>query len=129
VWFFCLGERHHKPVMEWLQQQLTQQQQQHQGISAAVAADGGATGPAFTVVGTMKEVPQVGARGLLGVLNTLVWLTQQCWSVHSIAGQCSTVMWTAGIEFLAHALMIGSHSRACWCIARYGIAVQCSVIL
>ena len=82
VWFFCLGERHHKPVVEWLQQQLTQQQQQQQGTSAAAAAaDGGATGPAFTVVGTIKEVPQVGARELLALWIALVGL-------HSSAGQC-----------------------------------------
>jgi hypothetical protein len=75
VWFFCLGDRHHKPVVEWLQQQLAQQQQQQQqqqGTPAAAAADGGATGPAFTVVGTIKEVPQVSARGLLGVWMALV---------------------------------------------------------
>jgi hypothetical protein len=66
VWFFHLGERHHKPVFEWLQQQLQGQQGQQQqgqadGQGAAAAADDVAADPShgFTVVATAKEVPQV----------------------------------------------------------------------
>jgi len=61
VWFVSLGERHHKPVLEWLQLQ----QQQQQGEAAAAAAGAGengataAVGPGYVVVSTVKEVPQV----------------------------------------------------------------------
>lgn len=59
VWFFSLGERHHKPVFEWLQQQLQQQQGRADGGGAALAADDAAGPAGFTVVATVKEVPQV----------------------------------------------------------------------
>lgn len=59
VWFFSLGERHHKPVFEWLQQQLQQQQGRTDGGGAALAADDAAGPVGFTVVATVKEVPQV----------------------------------------------------------------------
>jgi hypothetical protein len=65
VWFFSLGERHHKPVFEWVQQQLAQQQQQQEGEVAEVAAGAGAAaaataaGPAYCVVASTREVPEV----------------------------------------------------------------------
>lgn len=85
VWFFSLGERHHKPVFEWLQQQVEQQQQQGtigpaaEAAPASRAAGGSvveqsaeteaeaAGGLGFAVVAAMKEVPQVRKGGTEGV--------------------------------------------------------------
>jgi hypothetical protein len=56
VWFFSLGERHHKPVFEWVQQQLAQQQQQQQREDAEGT---GAAGPAYCVVASTHQAPEV----------------------------------------------------------------------
>jgi hypothetical protein len=64
VWFFCLGERHHKPVIDWLTAQLEQQPEQgreQQGGSAKEAeADGEAPqGPAYAIAASIRDVPQL----------------------------------------------------------------------
>jgi hypothetical protein len=58
VWIFSLGERHHKPVFEWVQQQLAQQQQGEDAEGAAAVA-AAAAGPAYCVVASTREVPEV----------------------------------------------------------------------
>jgi hypothetical protein len=62
VWFFSLGERHHKPVFEWVQQQLAQQQQQQQQQQQDGEGCGdAAAGPAYCLAASTRDVPQVGS--------------------------------------------------------------------
>jgi hypothetical protein len=91
VWFFSLGERHHKPIFEWLQQQLEQQssaqgqlQQQQQSEAGSEGAEADTSGPSYTVVATIKEVPQV----CVEVVSVCVLPLHLGTALHSLSSHC-----------------------------------------